>query len=69
MIVIGYQTINTETNMLEETIFEEHEVDDDVIESMERLIAQESNNDSIHNFFFANRLSPDEYTIYARYDK
>jgi hypothetical protein len=69
MIITGYQTISQDTGEYIDTIFEEHELDADVLDSMERLTEIEQNNTDIFQFFFAHRLSPDEYKIYAVVDK
>lgn len=69
MIVIGYQQVNEEQHRYDDFIFEEHELKVDILDAIERMKAEQADNEELVQYFLAFRISETEYKQYAVIDK
>lgn len=67
MIVIGYQKLVNDEEIVD-VVFEEHEDRDDAEDALDRLVATESNLENLINYFWAIKHD-DSYKIMAIKDK
>lgn len=52
MIVIGYQKVQNEQEIVD-VVFEEHEDRDDAVDALDRLVATEADLENLVNYFWA----------------